>query len=407
MMSQQQLAPKPDHVPDALVVDWDFTCPPGGEDNLNAAWKQLHDGPDIVWTPRNGGHWIATRAADIEYMQKNHDPFSMKRIVLPDDGQRPRLLPIEMDPPEHARYRSILNQFFTPRAIKSLQEEARLLAIELIDGFKGAGHCEFINDFSMKLPITIFMKMVDQPLDDLEQLLEWTEMTVRPKQIEDRTRAHLAMNDYMVGIIEARRSKPGDDLLSAVVSAQVGGDAIPLPDLLSITSNLMFGGLDTVASSMGFAAKYLAENPAKRRELVERPELIANAVDELLRMFAPSSTARVITRDVEYGGVSFKANDRIYIRPLLHGMDERKFPNPMEADWERPALERSYTTFGNGAHRCPGATLARSEMRIFLEEWLARIPDFALDPAERPVFGAGMVNAVLRLPLVWDPATTR
>ncbi|SCW60049.1 Cytochrome P450 [Sphingobium faniae] len=406
-MSDGTLAPRPAHVPEHLVVDWDFTRPPGGEENLNAAWKQLHDGPDIIWTPRNGGHWIATRAADIEHIQKNHDPFSMQRIVLPDDNQRPRLLPIEMDPPEHARYRSILNQFFTPRAIKSLQEEARLLAIDLIDGFKATGRCEFISDFSMKLPITIFMKMVDQPLDDLDQLLEWTEMTVRPKKLEDRTRAHLAMNDYMVGIIEARRTRPGEDLLSAVVSAQVGGDAIPLPDLLSITSNLMFGGLDTVASSLGFAAKYLAENPAKRRELVDRPELIANAVDELLRMFAPSSTARVIIRDIEHGGVSFKAGDRIYIRPLLHGMDERKFPDPMEADWERPALERNYAAFGNGPHRCPGATLARSEMRIFLEEWLARIPDFTLAPDDRPTFGAGMVNAVLRLPLVWDPASVR
>lgn len=406
-MSEMQLAPKPDHVPDALVVDWDFTRPPGGEDNLNAAWKQLHDGPDIIWTPHNGGHWIVTRADDIEYMQKHHDPYSMQRIVLPEHADRPRLLPIEMDPPEHARYRSILNQFFTPRAIKALQDEARQLAIALIEGFKADGRCEFINDFSMKLPITIFMKMVDQPLDQLDQLLEWTEMSVRPKKPEDRTAAALAMNAYLEDVIEARRARPGNDLLSAVVMAQVGGNAIAREDLLSITSNLMFGGLDTVASSLGFAAKFLAENPAKRRELVERPEWIANAVDELLRMFAPSSTARVVTRDVEHGGVTFRAGDRIYIRPLLHGMDERKFANPMEADWERPALERNYAAFGNGPHRCPGATLARSEMRIFLEEWLARIPDFALDPTDRPTFGAGMVNAVLRLPLVWDPAGQR
>ncbi|WP_336952139.1 cytochrome P450 [Sphingobium aromaticivastans] len=403
-MFEMQLAPKPDHVPDDLVVHWDFTSPPGGEEDVNTAWKQLHDGPDIIWTPHNGGHWIVTRAADIEHMQKHHDPFSMQRIVLPEHPDRPRLLPIEMDPPEHARYRSILNQFFTPRAIKALQEEARLLAIALIDGFKADGRCEFISDFSMKLPITIFMKMVDQPLDHLDRLLEWTEMSVRPKKPEDRTAAALAMNAYLEDVIEARKVKPGEDLLSAVVVAQVGGNAIPKEDLLSITSNLMFGGLDTVASSLGFAARFLAENPAKRRELVDRPELIANAVDELLRMFAPSSTARVVTRDIEYGGVTFRAGDRIYIRPLLHGMDERKFPDPMEADWERPALERSYAAFGNGPHRCPGATLARSEMRIFLEEWLARIPDFALDPADRPTFGAGMVNAVLRLPLVWEPA---
>ena len=232
MASASDLTPKPPHVPDALVIDWDFTSPPGGDDNLNAAWKRLHDGPDIVWTPRNGGHWIATRAADIEYMQKNHDPFSMRRVVLPDQDQRPPILPLEMDPPEHARYRSILNQFFTPRAVKGLQEEARVLAIALIEGFKRDGRCEFVSDFAMKLPITIFMKMVDRPLDELEQLLEWTEMSVRPKKPNDRLDAHLAMHAYLEEVIAARKANPGDDLLSSVIAAQVGGDAIPHDDLL-------------------------------------------------------------------------------------------------------------------------------------------------------------------------------
>ena len=127
-------------------------------------------------------------------------------------------------------YRSILNQFFTPRAIKDLQEQARALAIELIEGFKGRGRCDFISEFSMKLPITIFMKMVDEPLDNLDQLLEWTEMSVRPKQIEDRTTAAVEMGKYLVGVVNARKVKPGSDLLSAVVSAQVGGAEIPLPD---------------------------------------------------------------------------------------------------------------------------------------------------------------------------------
>lgn len=405
-MTEAALAPRPPHVPENLVVDWDFTNPAGNVD-VNLAWKTLHDGPDIIWTPRNGGHWIATRAADIEHIQKHHDPFSMRRVVLPDHAERPSILPLEMDPPEHARYRTIINQFFTPRAIKDLQEEARRLAIELIEGFKHAGRCEFNAAFASQLPIRIFMKMVDQPLDNLDQLLEWTEMTVRPRHPDDRTKAHLALHAYLEEVIADRKANPGPDLLSAIITAQVGGNAIPHQDLLGMLTTVMFGGLDTVASSLGFAAKYLAENPDKRRQLVERPELIANAADEMLRMFAPSSTARILTRDVEYNGIAFKAGDRIYIRPVLHGMDERKFPNPLEADWERPALERNYASFGNGPHRCPGATLARSEMRIFLEEWLGRIPDFALDPDQPATFGAGMVNAVLSLPLVWDPATVR
>jgi cytochrome P450 len=230
-------------------------------------------------------------------------------------------------------------------------------------------------------------------------------MSVRPKQPEDRNFAFQEIHKYLAKVVEGRRAKPGTDLLSGVVTARVAGNAIPYDDLLSILTNLMFGGLDTVASSLGFAAKYLAENPDKRRQLVEQPKLCTNAADELLRMFAPSSTARVIIRDITYRGLEFKENDRIYIRPILHGMDERKFPDPLTANWERPNLALHYAAFGNGPHRCPGATLARSEMRIFLEEWLARIPDFEIDPARRPGFGAGMVNAVLHLPLVWDPTT--
>jgi cytochrome P450 len=396
------LVAKPPHVPDALVVDWDFYNPPGADIDVNAAWKKLHDGPDIVWTPHNGGHWIATRAEDIEFIQKNHDPFSMQKIVIPLMSTPIRLLPLEVDPPDHARFRTIINRFFTPRALKELQDGARQLAIELIDGFKRDGRCDFIRDFSMKLPIVVFMRMVDQPMDDLEQLLAWTEKAVRPKTATDMTEAFHGISYYIAEVIRARQANPGTDILSAVVGADVAGEPIKHDDMTSLLINLLFGGLDTVASALGFAALFLARNPDKRQELIDRPDLIPNAVDELLRLFPPSSTGRLIVRDCDYKGIPFKQGEQIYVRPLLHGMDERKFDNPLEANWERHALERNYASFGNGPHRCPGAALARSEMRIFIEEWLLRIPHFRPDPDNPPRFGSGMVNAVLHLPLVWD-----
>ncbi|WP_337588024.1 cytochrome P450 [Paraburkholderia mimosarum] len=128
---------------------------------------------------------------------------------------------------------------------------------------------------------------------------------------------------------------------------------------------------------------------------------VGNAVEELLRMFAPSSTGRVMTRDFEYKGVRFKAGDRVYVRPLLHGMDERTFQCPMHADFAR-ANASQHAAFGTGPHRCAGALLARNEIRVFLEEWFRRIPDFELDPAGQISFEGGMVNCVTRVPLVWD-----
>lgn len=398
--SHTSLAPRPPHVPPELVVDWDFHNPPGGEAALNSAWKSLHNGPDIIWTPRNGGHWIATRAEDIEFIQRNHDPFSMREIVLPAGIKPMRILPLEADPPDHAVFRSILNPFFTPKAVSSRESSIRELTQKLIDDFRPKGQCEFVADFAMKLPIIVFMGLVDLPLSDLDDLLAWTEAGVRPKKPEELRWAFESLNQYLDAVIAARRATPGGDLISAIVNAKVFGREINDEELRAMLFNVIFGGLDTVASTMGFAADFLARHPEHRHELVEHPERIPSAVDELLRVFAPSSTGRVISRDYEYKGLQFKAGDRMYVRPLLHGMDERRFPDPLKVDFSRPMNQ--HAGFGNGPHKCAGAVLARIEIRIFLEEWMKRIPDFQLKAGHSPRFAAGMVNCVLSVPLVWD-----
>lgn len=388
----------PDHVPSERVVHWDFYNPPGGETDINGAWKRLHDGPDIVWTPHNGGHWIFTRAEDIEFVQKNHDPFSMREINLPSDTTI-RILPLASDPPEHAGYRAIINRSFAPRVVRDMESEIRELTIDLIDEFKNKGECEFMADFAMKLPITIFMRLVDLPLEDLDDLLDWTEASVRGSQ-EKRAWAQRSLFAYLEDIIRQRQQTPGEDLLSSIVNAQISGRQLSQDEIHGMMVNVIFGGLDTVASTMGFAALHLARNPEHRRQLVSSPELIPNAVEEILRLFAPASTGRVITRDFEYKDIQFKEGDRVYVRPLMHGMDERKFECPMHADFARQNASQ-HVSFGSGPHKCAGALLARAELRIFLEEWIKHIPDFELKPGEQPRFEAGMVNCVTRVPLVW------
>ncbi|WP_368623769.1 cytochrome P450, partial [Paraburkholderia sp. BR13444] len=211
---------------------------------------------------------------------------------------------------------------------------------------------------------------------------------------------------YLESIIRERQKEPGTDLISAIVNGTVFDRPLTEQEIRGMMVNGIFGGLDTVASTMGFAVLYLARNPAHRRQLAEHPELAGNAVEELLRMFAPSSTGRVMTRDFEYKGLHFKAGDRVYVRPLLHGMDERKFKCPMHADFAR-ANASQHAAFGNGPHRCAGALLARSEIRVFLEEWFKRIPDFSLDPHGEISFEAGMVNCVTRVSLLWDSDAKR
>jgi len=165
----------------------------------------------------------------------------------------------------------------------------------------------------------------------------------------------------------------------------------------------MFGGLDTVASMLGFIARFLALNPGHRRQIVERLDdeaFLKHAVEELLRRHGIANTARIVAQDTELGGVQLKAGDVILPPNLLVGLDERAVEDPTRVDFARPFPIR-HATFGNGVHTCPGAVLARRELQVFLQEWLRRIPDFEIKPGTTPVAATGMVNGVLKLELSW------
>ena len=397
------LAAIPAHVPKSLVVDFDYQRPPGHEEDVHLAWSRLHAGPDIVWTPYYGGHWIATRADDIDVMQVDHERFSYRHITIPPQQERTaRLNPLEYDPPEHTPRRAILSPAFGPKAMQALEAGVRALAVELIEGFAKRGECEFVGEFAKHLPIQIFLRLVDLPLTDREHLLELTELTVRPKSPDDQVRAFQGLYAYVQKWIIERRAHPGSDLFSKIVNAKIDGADMPPDQTFGMLSNVLFGGLDTVASSMGFFAKFLAENPTVQQELKAKPELTAPAIEEILRRFGIPNTAREITRDFEYKGVQFRRGEQVMLSKTLHGLDERRFADPFTVDLRRKRTP--HAAFGDGPHRCPGSFLARMEIRVWLEEWLRHIPEFRIRPGARPRTSSGPVNGVLFLPLRWDPA---
>ena len=397
------LAPLPAHVPASLVVDFDYQRPPGHEEDVHLAWSRLHAGPDIVWTPYHGGHWIATRAEDIDVMQVDYERFSYGHITIPPQQERTaRLSPLEYDPPEHTPRRGIISPAFGPKAIQALEDDVRTLAIELIESFRTHGECEFIGEFAKHLPIEIFLRLVDLPLTDREHLLELTELSVRPRSPEDQVRAFQGLYAYVQKWIIERRARPGNDLFSKIVNAKIGGVDMPPDETFGMLSNVLFGGLDTVASSLGFFAKFLAEKPDMQRELKAQPELIVPAIEEILRRFGIPNTAREITRDFVYRNVQFRRGEQVLLSKTLHGLDERRFPDPLTVDLRR---KRSpHAAFGDGPHRCPGSFLARMEIRVWLEEWLRRIPEFRIRAGARPRTSSGPVNGVLYLPLSWNVA---
>lgn len=395
---------RPAHVPADRVVDFDiFDFPVEEVDYQQALKAQLADGkPDLLWTPRNGGHWIMTRFDGIATVLADSDHFSSRHITVPPDTSgRPPLVPLQLDPPDHTPYRALLQQTLSPKAVGALGEAARALAIELIEGFKADGQCEFISAFAQHLPIAIFMNIVGLPESDRPMLTEMAERALRGDDSAERTQAAIDIGAYGMRKVMERRAHPGSDLISRIATAEVDGQPIGDQQLAGLVTLLLLGGLDTVASSLGFFAQFLARHPEHRRQLVEHPELIPNAVEELLRRFPIAILARQVRSDMPYDGVTLHAGDMVLAPTPLSGLDETRFADPLSVDFnrERPGLN---ATFGGGAHRCPGSMLARTELRVFLEEWLKRIPDFAIAPGADVKVSARSVATITALPLVWS-----
>lgn len=400
---ERALAPRPDHVPADLVRDFDLYDIPGAAEDIQAAYRAIQQAsPDIFWTPHNGGHWVATRGEDIIEMQRDYSRFSHRHIVLPPMPDAPRQIPLEMDPPEHARYRRPLMQALMPSIVAELESKVRQVAIDAVERLLPRGECEFVEDFAKVLPIHVFLALVELPLDDKAYLLTLAEDSVRGRDAETRGRSQQLMGAYLLPWIRARRETPGNDLLSKLVNVDIGGERISEAEATSYATLVLFGGLDTVAGMIAFIARFLAQNPGQRRQLVERLDddaFVRNAIEEMVRRHGLANTARVIASDFDYKGVSFRAGDRILPANLFVGVDDRLNPDPLVVDFSRE--KPVHAAFGNGAHACPGAVLARREIRIFLQEWLSRIPDFRIRPGTSPVLATGMVNGVLRLELVW------
>ena len=270
-MATQTIA-APAHVSPERVVDFDYLAPPGHEEDVHRAWHRLHDMgvPPIVWTPHYGGHWIATRADDIDAIQIDHARFSHASVTVPKAVQTFRLVPLEMDPPEHTPFRALLSAKFGPRPVANLESSVRALANELIDGFIDDGECEFVDAFAKRLPIVVFLRLVDLPLEDREILLEMTEASVRG-DAERRAWASGELQQYVGEWIAERRARPGPDLFSAMVNAKVSGRDYTPEETFGLLVNVIFGGLDTVAASIGFLTRHLAENAESRRAAGARP----------------------------------------------------------------------------------------------------------------------------------------
>lgn len=400
-MSQQSI---PDHVPAELVKDFDYFNPEGEKDVFQH-FRNLHDGPDIFYSPRHGGHWVVTRYKDMEKILMTPEDFSNRNQTVPPN---PIVVPLlESDGDIHRDYRRLLQPFFTSKNIQRLEGVARELTISLINGFYERGECDFVAEFSNKMPIMILMSLLGLPAEDTPYLMQISDDIVRSGDPQIQEAAFGRVFEYIATqVIPKRRANPGDDIFSAVMAGTVeGGRPVSDEEVMGLGGLLIAAGLDTVAGMLGFIAKFLAENPGHRQQLVDNPDLINDALEELLRRHQIANVARLVTRDLEFNGVKMKAGDRVLIPTSAAGVDEQQYENAMEVDFQRK--ESKKLVFGRGPHQCIGSFLARTELRVFLQEWLKRIPNFSIKEGETPISVTGKANAVRYLPLVWPVDTEK
>ena len=392
----------PDHVPAELVVDFDFYDIPdiGGDPQLT--WKAALPDVPIVYTPRNGGHWVFTHAEDIEAAFRNFEQLSNSSIIIPAHESPIKMLPDQSDPPDHGFYRQSVESFFSASAIAARENEIREFAIELIETLKPRGECDFIEEFANQLPIVMFLRIMGLPVEDREPLREAATKMVRGSDAQTKTDGFEGLLNYLAERIAERQISPCDDIISSLLSTNIDGRQMVRNEALGICGDLLLGGLDTVASLLGLIARFLAENPDQRRFIRANPAQMPRIVQELTRRFAIVSTGRVVKRDHDFKGVRLKQGDLVLLPTVLYGMDEMLFACPHAVDFERKMTPN--ITFGSGIHTCLGNVLARAEIRIFVEEWLARIPEFSRKPDCELVLFSGPVTALQELWLQWPKA---
>ena len=354
------------------------------------------------------GHGVTlTRYEDVLWALRNPEVFSSKDVVKV--GNDVPLLPLSVDPPDHLKYRRLLDPQFSPKRMAELEGEARKLVNEIIDAFASRGACDFNDEFATPLPSTIFLALMGLPQDDLPDFLRWRDDTIRPQAEtyeaaqEKREAAGKAIERYFEHAIEEKRQQPDDRLLSTIVHGQVDGRPLTDDELVGTTHLLLLGGLDTVTATLDCMIVYLAEHPERRRAIVADPTLMNPAIEELLRHQTPvMMLPRIVVQDCELNGVQIRAGDSATLMIGAANVDEGEFDTPDEAHFDR--ARNRHLAFGGGPHRCLGSHLARLELRVALEEFHRRIPEYEIAPGADIQFSPGIRQAD-HLPLIFPPGS--
>jgi cytochrome P450 len=385
----------------APVFDFDMYDDARMDDDVQAAYaRALRDAPDIFYTPRNGGHWVMRRYAPIADLLRDYEHFSAREMRIPRIPDPPLLLPLMVDPPHSAAYRQAMMPTFSPKGIRALQPKVEAWAARIVGEVAAAGECDFVNDVATPLPISVFMELMGLPLERLREFRALGGSFFKVRDTETLMSISAQIQAILAERIEACRVAPGDDLVSALVAAEVDGRRVTTEEVMAMCFLLFLGGMDTVTNLTSFAFRRLAGDPALQQRLRADPTLIPRFTEESLRFFSVVNPSRLVIRDCDRFGVPMKAGEMVLCLLSEAGRDDRVNPDPHRFDVDREGAV--HLSFATGPHLCVGHILARAEIQALTAEWLRQVPSFAVKPGARYGFRMGVVAALESLPLVWD-----
>jgi cytochrome P450 len=395
----------------APVSEWgnDFdVLDPGYVADPFGIWDELRTTCPIAHTDRRGSTWLPTRYDDVTAIAHDIEHFSSLEVaVIPFEGEEPEepvlpygLPPISADPPLHTWTRRLLLPWFSHTRVQSYEAMTRGLCSGLIDGFIADGRVDGAADYAQQIPVRVIAHILGVSPDLSDTFTGWVRDVLEFADDHDRrVNGVQGLLQYFIEVVAKRRVDPGDDLLSELLQTEV--DGAPMEDslVLGAAALVLIAGVDTTWSAIGSSLWHLATHPADRARMAEDPDVMSLAVEELLRAYSPVTMARVVTTDVDYGGCPMRAGDKILMNFPAANRDPEVFEDADEVILDR--AHNRHVAFGSGIHRCAGSNLARMELRVALEEWLRRIPEFALAEDEDVTWAGGQVRGPRQLPIVF------
>ncbi|WP_426534603.1 cytochrome P450 [Bradyrhizobium sp. McL0615] len=386
----------------APVADWasdfDHLDPAWAEDPF-PIWKELRQTCPVAHTDRFSGVYFPLRYEDIRAVAYDTDHFSSRRNTIREGNPEiPPNPPFSSDPPAHRDQRKLLLPLFTPAAIQELEPRARAICRETLEGLSGRTEFDAAVDYAQNIPTRVITHMLRLPEHEGERFRGWLrKLYVGFREPAIARAAYAEMNAFMSDHVAECRKTHGEDLIGYLFEAELNGQPLSDEYIVGTVRLLLLAGIDTTWSMVGTCLWHLATHADDRRRLVTEPHLIPTAIEEFLRAYAPALLGRVIIKDTVLGGCPLKTGEMVMLSYGAANRDPALFSEPDEIIIDR--TENPHVTFGLGIHRCIGAHLARMELRVGIQEWLLKFPEFELKQGAVVEWTSGLVRGPRRIPI--------